>query len=80
MSTTDPDASVAKKPGKPRMLCYSSMMSVDTKHHIITHMSAEKAHKKDSRYLIKTVKATKNRLAKCGLETQTILADTRFSS
>ncbi len=58
MSSTDPDARVAKKSNKPRMLCYSSMMSVDSVNNVITHMSAEKAHKKDSRYLIKTVKQT----------------------
>ncbi len=30
LSTTDPDARVAKKSGKPRMLCYTSTMAVDT--------------------------------------------------
>lgn len=80
MSTTDPDARVAKKSNKPRMLCYSSMMSVDTANHIITHMSAEKAHKKDSRYLIKTVKKTAERLIKVGCAMDTVLADAGFSS
>ena len=79
-STTDPDARIAKKNGKPRMLCYSSMMGVDTKHNVITHMSAELAHKKDSRYLIKTVKATQERLGEMGVEIKTILADAGFSS
>ena len=79
-STTDPDARIAKKNGKPRMLCYSSMMAVDTKNNVITHMEAELAHKKDSRYLIKTVKATKDRLGKMGISVDTILADVRFSS
>ena len=65
-STTDPDARIAKKNGKPRMLCYSSMMAVDIKSNVITHMAAELAHKKDARYLIKTVKATKDRLEKWG--------------
>jgi len=80
MSSTDPDAKVAKKSGKPRMLCYSSMMSVDTQHHIITHMSAEKAHRKDSRYLIKTTKQVKHRLENLGLRVHNILADAGFSS
>lgn len=79
-SQTDPDARIAKKNGKPRMLCYSSMMGVDTKHNVITHMSAELAHRKDSRYLIKTAKATVNRLSKMGTKVDTILADTGFSS
>jgi len=80
MSTTDPDARVAKKSGKPRMLCYSSMMAVDTKNNVITHMSAERAHKKDSRYLLSTVQTTKSRLEQMGLKVQTILADAGFSS
>ena len=80
MSTTDPDARVAKKSSKPRMLCYSSMMAVDSLNHVITHMSAERAHKKDSRYLIPTVKSTLERLDKMGLQVQTILADAGFSS
>lgn len=79
-STTDPDARIAKKNGKPRMLCYSSMMSVDTKELVITHMSAERSHKKDSRYLISTSKQTQDRLSKLGLEVETILADAGFSS
>jgi len=80
MSTTDPDARVAKKSNKPRMLCYSSMMSVDTANHVITHMSAEKAHKKDSRYLIKTVKSTAQRLNRLGCQMDIVLADAGFSS
>lgn len=80
MSTTDPDARVAKKSGKPRMLCFSSLMGVDTDSNVITHISAEHASKKDSRYLIKAVKQTKERLEKLGLNVETILADAGFSS
>lgn len=43
-------------------------------------MSAEHAHKKDSRNLIKTAKATQERLAKMGTKIDTILADAGFSS
>ena len=80
MSITDPDARVAKKSGKPRMLCYSSMMAVDSANHVITHMSAEKSHKKDSRYLIKTVKQTQSRLSYLGVKMESVLADAGFSS
>ncbi|MDG2448610.1 MAG: IS1182 family transposase [Saprospiraceae bacterium] len=79
-SSSDPDARIAKKNGKPRMLCYSSMMSVDTQDLVITHMSAELAHKKDSRYLISTTKQTQRRLNHLGLQVNTILADAGFSS
>lgn len=80
MSQTDPHARIAKKSGKPRMLCYSSMMAVDTKHNVITHMSAELAHKKDSRYLIKATKSVQNRLDHMGVKIETVLADAGFSS
>ncbi len=80
LSNTDPDARIAKKSGKPRMLCYTSMMSVDTESHVITHIAAEHASKKDSRYLLNTVDTICTRLEDHGLEVETILADTGFSS
>jgi len=52
MSRTDPDARIAKKSGKPRMLCYIALMGVDTQANVITHISAEHASKKDSRLLL----------------------------
>lgn len=79
-SSTDPDARVAKKNGKPRMLCYSSTMSVDAMNNVITHISAEHSSNKDSQLLIKNTKATLAKLNDCGLEVETILADAGFSS
>lgn len=40
-STTDNDARVAVKPGKPRQLNYLSQVSVDTASHVITQIQAE---------------------------------------
>lgn len=80
MSTTDPDARVAKKSGKPRMLCYTSTMSVDALNNVVTHISAEHASKKDSQLLIKNTKATRLKLQECGLDMTTLLADAGFSS
>ena len=79
-STTDPDARVAKKSGKPRMLCYTSTMSVDTLNNVVTNISAEHASRKDSQLLIKNTKATRVRLEDCGLNMDTVLADAGFSS
>ena len=79
-STTDPDARVAKKSGKPRMLCYTSTMSVDTLNNVVTNISAEHASRKDSQLLIKNTKATSARLIDCGLQMDTVLADAGFSS
>ena len=79
-SSTDPDARVAKKSGKPRMLCYTSTMSVDTQENVITNISAEHSSHKDSQILIKNTKQTMSRLEEVGLELESLLADAGFSS
>jgi len=79
-SKTDPDARVAKKPGKPRMLCYTGTMSVDTKENVITNISAEHASKKDSQLLIRNTKKTVSTLEEFDLKVKAILADAGFSS
>jgi transposase len=47
-STTDPEARVSVKPGKPRQLNYQAQVSVDTAHHVITQIQTDYADKKDS--------------------------------
>lgn len=79
-SLTDPDARIATKPGKPRMLCYTSTMAVDTQENVITNISAEHASKKDSQLLIRNTKKVMSRLEDQGLKVDTILADAGFSS
>lgn len=79
-SPIDPDARVAVKPGKPRQLYYMSSMSVDTAHHVITHMRAIHADRKDSTNLIDLVRHTRLRLKNHDLHLDTVLADTRFSN
>ena len=39
-STTDADARVSVKPGKPRQLNYLGQVSTDTAHHVITNIEA----------------------------------------
>jgi len=80
LSKTDPDARVATKPGKPRKLCYTSTMSVDTKENVITNISAEHASKKDSQLLMRNTKKTMARLEEQNLKMETVLADAGFSS
>ena len=45
-STTDSDARVSVKPGKPRQLNYLAQVSVDTAHHVITQIQTDHADKK----------------------------------
>jgi transposase len=79
-SPVDPDARIAVKPGKPRQMYYLSSMSVDTAHHVITHMRANYADHKDSLNLIDLVRQTKRRLKKNQLKIDTLLADAGYSN
>ena len=80
ISTTDPDARIAKKSGKPRMLCYSSSMSTDIKNNVITNISAEFSSRRDSQVLIKATKQTISRLEQHNINMDTVLADAGYSS
>ena len=79
-SPTDPDAKISVKPGKPRQLNYMCSMAVDTSNHVITHIQADLADKKDSQYLIDIVNKTKQRINDNHLELLNIAADTGYSS
>ena len=79
-SPTDPDARISTKPGKPRLLNYLCNMSVDTAHGVITHIQADYADVKDSRYLTDIVTKTKNELENNKLVFKNALADTGFTS
>ena len=78
-SPTDPDARISVKPGKARKLNYSSQLSVDTGHHVITDIKGYHADKKDSQCLEDIAVRLKKRLDKSGLLWQNILTDTSYS-
>jgi len=79
-STTDKDARIAVKPGKPRQFNYLAQTSVDTEHHVITHIQAYHADKKDSQCLPDIIKELKENLNSEGLIVEQIVADTGYSS
>ena len=79
-SPSDPDARISVKPGKARKLNYQSQLSVDTDHHVITHIGADLADKKDNQSLQEVVLKTKQRLNGHGLMLTNVLADTGYSS
>lgn len=79
-STTDPDARIAVKPGKPRQFNYLAQTCVDTAHHVITHIEAFHADRKDSQCLPAVVKALTKNLNSQGLIIEQLLADTGYSS
>ena len=57
-STTDPDAGISVKPGKPRQLNYHAQVAVDTAHHVITQIESHYAGKRDSQCLSSIVNNT----------------------
>src|SRR5215218_6394882 len=79
-STTDPDARVSVKPGKPRQLNYLSQVSVDTAHHVITQIQTDHADKKDSQCLPSLLKNTIENLKQYGVQVEQVYADAGYSS
>jgi transposase len=79
-STTDPDARVSVKPGKPRQLNYHAQISVDTAHHVITQIQTDHADKKDSQCLPSLLNNTINNLKEEGLQIEEVFADAGYSS
>src|SRR5215211_5293472 len=79
-STTDGDARMSKKPGKPIGLNYLAQVSVDTASHVITNMEAHLADKKDSQCLRSVLENTVNILRSEGLIVEEVLADGGYSS
>jgi transposase len=79
-STTDPDARVSVKPGKPRQLNYMAQVSVDAAHHVITQIQTDHADKKDSQCLPSLLNNTINNLKEEGLQIEEVFADAGYSS
>jgi transposase len=79
-SSTDPDARISVKPGKPRQLNYLAQVSVDTASHVITHIQSDYANKRDSQCFPSLLENTIENLQENGLQIEEVLADTGYSS
>lgn len=79
-STTDRDARVSVKPGKPRQLNYTMQTAVDMSSHIITNAEAHYADRRDSESLPQVLTNTINNIKEQGLTVEEIAADTGYSS
>jgi transposase len=79
-STTDRDARVSVKPGKPRQLNYSMQTAVDMSSHIITNVEAHYADRRDSECLSQVLRNTIANLKQHELIVEQIAADTGYSS
>ena len=79
-STTDADARISVKPGKPRQLNYHAQVAVDTAHHVVTQIQSDYANKKDSQCLPSLLKNTIENLKENNLSIEELLADGGYSS
>jgi len=79
-STTDPDARIATKPGKPRQMNYLGQVSVDTGHHVITNMEVHFADKRDSQCFEQALLHTIENLGQGSIKIEEAIADTNYSS
>jgi transposase len=79
-STTDHDARVSTKRGKPTQLNYLNQLSVDTAHHVITNIETHHADKRDSDCLEEVVENTVDNLKASGVEVEELLADGNYCS
>jgi len=79
-SPTDPDSRISVKPGKARKLNYLSQLAVDTANHVITHINADYADKKDNQCLQAVVEKLEERLHGNNLLWTQLLADAGYSS
>jgi len=79
-SLSDPDARLSYKPGKVTRLNYLSQVSVDTASHIITHIQAFHADKRDGQCLPEILEHTVKNLKENGLEIKEVIADTGYSN
>jgi len=79
-SPSDPDAKMSVKPGKPIALNYLGQVAVDTATHIITHVQAFTADKRDSECLAAMLGHVKSNLLENDIAIQELIADKGYSS
>jgi hypothetical protein len=79
-SPADPEVRITFKTGKPRQLAYTASVSVDASHHVITHIQADLADWRDSRYLLVIVDMTQQWLQTFGVAMTTVVANASYCS
>lgn len=79
-SPTDPDAKMSVKPGKATALNYLGQVSVDTVSHVITHIQAFTADRRDSECLPEVIESLIKNLSGNEIRLEEIVADKGYSS
>ncbi len=79
-SPSDADSRMSYKPGKITRLNYLGQVSVDTAHHVITHIQAFHADKGDGQCLPEVLEKVVENLSRGALAIKEVLADAGYSS
>jgi transposase len=79
-SKTDPDSRITKKAGTPTGLYYKTQYTADAGNGVITDVMTVHGNKADQQILIESLKRSKKRLEKYGLQVDTASADKGYIS
>lgn len=79
-SATDPDARLARKPGKPTDMYYHGQLSVDGQHGVIVAAMADYADTEDHRSLPELLKKIQGNLSAHKLRIEQLLADSKYNT
>jgi transposase len=79
-SASDPDARMARKPGKPTDMYYHGQISVDSQHGVIVGAMADYADLEDHKSLPGLLNRTQDNLADHGLTIEELLADSKYNT
>lgn len=79
-SASDPDARMARKPGKPTDMYYHGQISVDSQHGVIVGAMADYADLEDHKSLPGLLERVQSNLSDHGLAVEEILADSKYNT
>jgi hypothetical protein len=79
-SASDPDARMARKPGKPTDMYYHGQISVDSQHGVIVGAMADYADLEDHKSLPGLLERVQRNLSDHGLAVEEILADSKYNT
>lgn len=80
LSTSDPDARMARKPGKPTDMYYHGQISVDSQHGVIVGAMADYSNLDDHKSLPRLLERVESNLSRHHLEVEEILADSKYNT
>ena len=79
-SASDPDARMARKPGKPTDMYYHGQISVDSQHGVIVGAMADYADLDDHKSLPGLLERVQSNLSGHGLAVEEIVADSKYNT